>query len=320
MLKFSKVSDFFTSEQIVNFGIRIRQIRLAKKIKIIHVCNSAGINPAVLSRLEHGKAIPGTEILVKLCLFYSASPDWILFGTGEQEIQCSMIDWSAVGRRIKDLRGSISQNQFSSIVGIGSSLGTKTIENSEAIPYLYTLIKISKALKVSLTYILFGVGEKPRIKIHRKIRKTPKIYDFLMPQQLNDIGARIRKLRLSRQLTLAKTGRLISINEIILNQVELGHMAPSVNALTKLCNFFKSSPDWILFGGEEKTVQFELVDWAKVGERIKKMRQIKGTGTLKLSNLKLIEQGKTKPTLKTILRMSEVFEVSLSFILFGVNG
>jgi transcriptional regulator with XRE-family HTH domain len=156
MLKFSKVSDFFTSEQIVNFGIRIRQIRLAKKIKIVCVCDSLQINPAVMSRIEHGKLIPGTKILSKICLFFSVSPDWILFGNGEQTMLCGKLNLAGMGTRIKELRGSTSKLQLSIMLGTSSSFYLGQIERGEVVPYLGTILKISKIFKVSLSFILFG--------------------------------------------------------------------------------------------------------------------------------------------------------------------
>ena len=67
----------------------------------------------------------------------------------------------SMANRIKERRKSLNytQEQFAELVGISASSYTR-IENAFQNPALNTLIKISKNLKVSLDYIVFGETEK----------------------------------------------------------------------------------------------------------------------------------------------------------------
>ena len=82
-----------------------------------------------------------------------------------------------MANRIKEQRKSLNytQEQFAEIIGISASSYTR-IENAFQNPSMDTLVKISKNLKLSLDFIVFGdANDNPK----RNVEKTERLLALL---------------------------------------------------------------------------------------------------------------------------------------------
>ena len=82
----------------------------------------------------------------------------------------------AMANRIKERRRSLNytQEQFAEILGISASSYTR-IENAFQNPALNTLINISKNLKISLDYIIFGSDD-----VHANVTTETEMFTALL--------------------------------------------------------------------------------------------------------------------------------------------
>ena len=100
-----------------------------------------------------------------------------------------------MANRIKEQRKSLhyTQEQFAEIIGISASSYTR-IENAFQNPSMDTLIKISKNLKISLDYIVFGDGNDNSTKNVDKTEKLLALLDFSDEEKLKHAMEALGKL------------------------------------------------------------------------------------------------------------------------------
>lgn len=69
--------------QEMNFGGRIKHLRLAKGLTQMAFADSLGIVQGYLSGIESGQKIPSHTLLIALCHIHGVSEEWLFNGTGE---------------------------------------------------------------------------------------------------------------------------------------------------------------------------------------------------------------------------------------------
>jgi transcriptional regulator with XRE-family HTH domain len=89
-----------------------------------------------------------------------------------------------IGSRIKELRASMSQNEFSELVGINVNT-LRNYERSARTPKIDILVSICEATKAELTWLVYGTGQMLRTKNDSKISSS----DEYQSVQSHDDGA-----------------------------------------------------------------------------------------------------------------------------------
>lgn len=63
---------------------------------------------------------------------------------------------------------------------------------------------------------------------------------------MSDFGARVRKIRKERNMTIVKLAELCDSSENVIRNYEKSRRLPQVDMLIRLCNALKVSPDYLL--------------------------------------------------------------------------
>ena len=66
---------------------------------------------------------------------------------------------------------------------------------------------------------------------------------------MSDFGARVRKVRKERNMTLVKLAELCDSSENVIRNYEKSRRLPQVDMLIRICNALKVSPDYLLQAG-----------------------------------------------------------------------
>lgn len=81
-----------------------------------------------------------------------------------------------------------------------------------------------------------------------------------------NIGARIRKLRHDRRMTLQKVSTELGVSTALISQIENGHISPPITTLTRIARFFDvKMADF--FTETEEPRRFEIVRAGEQGSR-----------------------------------------------------
>lgn len=93
-----------------------------------------------------------------------------------------------------------------------------------------------------------------------------------------EIKERIKKLRTSKALTQQEFADELGIKKVLIAHWETGRANPGLENLTTICNKYKITADWLLFGKEpeekltyalESEVEYKVKPMIKLGEKIK---------------------------------------------------
>lgn len=94
---------------------------------------------------------------------------------------------------------------------------------------------------------------------------------------MDDIGQRIRKLRLERKLTQGQLAKAIGITQGSLTQLETGKSkSPASTTLTELARVFEVDPDWLMTGKGSPQAPVALSD--KEAELVLVFRELSTEG------------------------------------------
>jgi len=89
-----------------------------------------------------------------------------------------------------------------------------------------------------------------------------------------NIGAKIRKLRHDRRMTLQKVSTEIGVSTALISQIENGHISPPIGTLTRIARFFDvKMADF--FTEQEEPRRYEVV---RAGEQSARRDMIPDTG------------------------------------------
>lgn len=61
-----------------DFGLRLRELRLKKKLTQAQVAKRLNISKSIISGYENNTKTPSLEILTQLCVLYDVSSDYVL--------------------------------------------------------------------------------------------------------------------------------------------------------------------------------------------------------------------------------------------------
>lgn len=78
-----------------------------------------------------------------------------------------------------------------------------------------------------------------------------------------EIGQRIKKTRISRNLTQAQLAESLNISINFLSEIENGKKGLSQETICKICNFFEISSDYLLLGKNETHSYQTIIDVAE---------------------------------------------------------
>lgn len=73
-------------------GLRIKKLRENKKITQQELGVIIGLHGSNVGRIENGKVYPTSDVLLKICQYFSVSCDWLL--TGEEKSDHSFCDYA----------------------------------------------------------------------------------------------------------------------------------------------------------------------------------------------------------------------------------
>lgn len=63
---------------------------------------------------------------------------------------------------------------------------------------------------------------------------------------MSDFGARVRKIRKERNMTIVKLAELCGTSENVIRNYEKSRRLPQVDMLTRICNALEVSPEYLL--------------------------------------------------------------------------
>lgn len=69
-----------------------------------------------------------------------------------------------------------------------------------------------------------------------------------MDKELKHIGLRLAKLRKNSDVSISELSEITKIHTRNLAYFENGDRLPTLKQLNKLCNYYKVSPDYLIFG------------------------------------------------------------------------
>lgn len=80
-----------------------------------------------------------------------------------------------------------------------------------------------------------------------------------------NLGERLKKLRMEKQITQAEISRRTGISKVMLSSYELEQRSPSYEVLIKLASFFGTSTDYLLGLEKSRTLNVEGLTDDEVG-------------------------------------------------------
>jgi transcriptional regulator with XRE-family HTH domain len=81
-------------------------------------------------------------------------------------------DWQAVARRLREVRGSLTQIEFGTALGVPQNIVSR-YERARVKASLKYLIAVSYHRKVTLDWLLFGKGRKTVRAVRSEPRRNP---------------------------------------------------------------------------------------------------------------------------------------------------
>jgi len=181
-----------------------------------------------------------------------------------------------------------------------------------------SLADFAQKIGISTSYLseIERGKKKPSLKTLNKIASTFNINKYNLLQQNGDneerdkrplkLGEKIRLVREEKGLKLEEAAQKIGISTSYLSEIERGNVNPSIEILKEIANTFEVSLN--IFLGKETSL----------GTKIRKIREAQGmtqSGLAKASGVSpgligQIEQGRIRPSLKTLEKISHALGVS----------
>lgn len=172
---------------------RLRQLGIDHELSQTQIGVAAGIDRAVISRIEHGGVAPRLDTIERLAVALGISPVWLAFGEqghmrfrqrhprpalpfdppvpelAEREFKAlysGLADRLKLARQLRDLSlrqvGKLAKHPHAPEDDKGlSAQAVLDIEMGRRIPYVETCEAVAVALDVSPGWLAFGEGEGP---------------------------------------------------------------------------------------------------------------------------------------------------------------
>lgn len=110
-----------------------------------------------------------------------------------------------------------------------------------------------------------------------------------------ELGHRIKKVRKSNNLTQAELGKIVEKEYSTIGRYENGILPVPSDVLIKIVEYFNLSADWLLFGEDDKTPDFEKTNTiSKLNLVFDALTPANQEETLDFMDFKLARQEKKK--------------------------
>lgn len=151
----------------------------------------------------------------------------------------------SIGDRIKSRRKELKLTIKNIHETTGLSIGNiSDMENNKYAPSTSSLIPLSKVLECSIDWILTGENFESEYSAAYKFAEQTNMYN----SNNNDIGERIKWLRLESKLSQKDFSQAIKVGQSRLSEFESNKTKPSFETLYSIKEVFKVSLDWLICG------------------------------------------------------------------------
>lgn len=153
---------------------------------------------------------------------------------------------STTGKRTKEFRLylELNQTQFAEKLGI-TQQAVQRVEGDNGNFNIDTLKNLNAMLHVNLNWLLLGNGEmlqEPKNTL--EIKYSPLTIDYIA------FGKRLNKIRVHADMITREMSMLLEIKEDRFADLCVGKVKPTLDEITKICENFEVTADWLLFGKE----------------------------------------------------------------------
>ncbi len=203
----------------MSLGRKIRDFRKERGITLTRLAGKLGISPSYLSAIERNMRRPSIQMLKRLGNQLNIPVNYLV-GSDEDVL---------TGKRLKFMRENrnLSLEELSEICDMPAGM-LERIEDGQESPDLECLKKMSQGLNVTIKYFLDSGGG-------------------------NNLGRRLKKVRLSRGHTVVSLARGSNITEENLRLIESGEISPDLETLEAIAGILNTSLAYLLM--ESKDVE-----------------------------------------------------------------
>jgi len=234
---------------------------------------------------------------------------------------------SIVSEKIKLVRESfnMSMPKFASRVGVSKNTVYRW-EKGKFMPEKQQLEKIAQAFEMPADWFFADAETVPFnavIKGELPIKNNCSMItvdDSVSSGKISIMGAKIKYLRKNNEMSQSEFADKIGVHKNTVYYWEKEIHIPTENQLEKIVEVFDLPADWILIDTENDLIN-------AVGERIKYVRESNDMSHVKFSakigvDKKTVpqwERGSFIPTKAKLLKIAELFNVSIDWLRFGIG-
>lgn len=138
------------------------------------------------------------------------------------------------------------------------------------------------------------------------------------------IGERLKTAREQLGISRKEASEYAKIGTTTIQQWEVGSREASLEAIEKLAQLYKVSPNYLIFGEEpnktEMQTQFDMNQWLRFESTLKKIGNIKMIHALTQIPESVIQSWQSKiqaPTMSQLIEIANITKVSLDWLLMG---
>ena len=265
---------------------RLKELRTERELTTGQLSAYTSIDRTTLSRLDNEVRPFTQEHITILSKFFNVSTDYLL---GMDD------NFNSLSYKLKEARikKGLSQIDVAKIINIGN----KTISDYErgvSSPDPETIKKLATLYNVTTDYLL-GMQDNSKL-----------------------FSARIKELRLERNLTCEELGKIMGVSKVSVWQWENNINYPNNKILIKLTNFFNVTSDYLL-GLPNSNINLSF----GVSQKIKHLREKNKKSQEELAsslNVKRYtvsdwENERTEPNIESIIKLCKIFNVSADYLL-----
>ena len=152
----------------------------------------------------------------------------------------------SVGYRFKIFRESLSmtQSQLANNINL-SSAAIGLIEKNKCFLKAENLNKLIDLYQLNINWLLTGNGKMLEEEQNTlELRYMPLNFDSFA------FGKRLNKIRINADMITREISMLLEIKEDRFSDLCVGKAKPTLEEITKICENFDVTADWLLFGKE----------------------------------------------------------------------
>lgn len=143
---------------------RIKQIRKHFGLSQANFAQRINKSPGFISLVETGRSNVSDDTIESICSAFSINEAWLRNGEGEMTGEAP-VDRENIGLRIKQLRRDLklTQEQFAAATGY-TNVQIHFVESGKVRPSDKFLHQVSETFRVSLEWLMTGVGNREVVK------------------------------------------------------------------------------------------------------------------------------------------------------------